>query len=110
MINEMYMVKNIVKRNSVLEHKSDILNFNKKENDKINTLKENQKSKSIELNNIKEKEEDMNKNDLSKANDIISSMNKGSNIKKIKSEKGLIERIENEKIVLTEDNKMLLKD
>ena len=31
-------------------------------------------------------------------------------VKRIKKEKGLIERAENEKIVLTEDNKMLLND
>lgn len=53
----------------------------------------------------------MNKEDLLKANHIVDSMNQDkSNIKRIKNEKGLIERVEINKVVLTEDNKMLLKD
>lgn len=53
----------------------------------------------------------MNKEDLLKANDILDSMNQDkTNVKRIKSEKGLIERVEINKVVLTEDNKMLLKD
>ncbi len=52
----------------------------------------------------------MNKADLQKANNIIDSLNeKEKSVKRIKSEKGLIERIELNKVVLTEDNKMLLK-
>lgn len=53
----------------------------------------------------------MNKEDLLKANHIVDSMNQDkTNIKRIKNEKGLIERVEINKVVLTEDNKMLLKD
>lgn len=53
----------------------------------------------------------MNKEDLLKANDILDSMNQDkANVKRIKTEKGLIERVEINKVVLTEDNKMLLKD
>ena len=53
----------------------------------------------------------MNKEDLLKANDILDSMNQDkAKVKRIKSEKGLIERVEINKVVLTEDNKMLLKD
>ena len=51
----------------------------------------------------------MNNIDLQKANNIIDSVNKTNNVKKIKKESGLIERIDS-KVVLTEDNKMLLKD
>lgn len=52
----------------------------------------------------------MNKIDLAKANEIVDSMNiDNSKVKRIKSEKGLIERIDINKVVLTEDNKMLLK-
>lgn len=53
----------------------------------------------------------MNKTDLQKANDIVNSMNCEDNkIKRIKKENGLIERVDINKVVLTEDNKILLKD
>ena len=53
----------------------------------------------------------MNKKDLFKANDIVNSINSNeTNVKRIKTDKGLIERIEINKVVLTENNKMLLKD
>lgn len=91
------MVKNIVKRQLKLESKSIKIISNKKNNNKtvIETVS----------NNI----ENMNNIDLQKANNIIDSVNKTNNVKKIKKESGLIERIDN-KVILTEDNKMLLKD
>ena len=53
----------------------------------------------------------MNREDLLRANNIVDSMNQDkSNVKRIKNERGLIERLEINKVVLTEDNKMLLKD
>lgn len=52
----------------------------------------------------------MNKKTLLQANNIVDSINQVNNIKRIKSEKGLIERVELNKVVLTEDNKMLLID
>ena len=53
----------------------------------------------------------MNKEDLYKANNIVDSLNDiNRNVKRIKSKEGLIERVEINKVVLTEDNKMLLKD
>ena len=54
----------------------------------------------------------MNRTDLERANNIVDSMSAPNTdkVKRIKSEKGLIERIEINKVVLTEDNKMLLKD
>jgi hypothetical protein len=53
----------------------------------------------------------MNRIDLERANNIVDSMNDAQgNVKRIKSEKGLIERVEINKVVLTEDNKMLLND
>lgn len=53
----------------------------------------------------------MNREDLLRANNIVDSMNQDkSNVKRIKNERGLIERVEINKVVLTEDNKMLLKD
>ena len=54
----------------------------------------------------------MNRTDLERANDIVDSMSNPNNdkVKRIKTEKGLIERVEINKVVLTEDNKMLLND
>ena len=52
----------------------------------------------------------MDKLNLEKANTILDSMNNPRTTKHIKKENGLIERIELNKVVLTEDNKMLLND
>ena len=52
----------------------------------------------------------MNKEDLYNANNIVDNLNNDNNIKRIKSKEGLIELIELNKVVLTEDNKILLKD
>lgn len=53
----------------------------------------------------------MDKAQLEKVTNIVDSINDTTrNIKRIKNENGLIERIEIDKVVLTEDNKMLLKD
>jgi hypothetical protein len=48
--------------------------------------------------------------DFNKATNIIDSINNNNSVKRIKSKEGLIERVEINKVVLTEDNKMLLKD
>ena len=65
------------------------------------------KKKITFLKTIKE----MNRIDLERANNIVDSMNDAhNNVKRIKSEKGLIERVEINRVVLTEDNKMLLND
>jgi hypothetical protein len=50
------------------------------------------------------------KENINKAANIIDNMNIKNNVKHIKSEKGLIERVELKKTILTEDNKMLLND
>lgn len=53
----------------------------------------------------------MDNKDLNKANNILDLMNDTRMAKHIKKENGLIERIEKiNKVVLTEDNKMLLND
>ena len=52
----------------------------------------------------------MDKIKIDKAENIVNSLNNPSKVKRIKNEKGLIERVEINKVVLTEDNKMLLKD
>lgn len=63
-----------------------------------------------EENNTEEKTTNMNRVDLERANNIVDSMNDTNKVKRIKSDKGLIERVEINKVVLTEDNKMLLND
>ena len=50
------------------------------------------------------------KENINKAANIIDNMNIKNNVKHIKSEKGVIERVELKKTILTEDNKMLLND
>ena len=52
----------------------------------------------------------MDKINFDKAENIVNSLNNPSKVKRIKNEKGLLERVEINKVVLTEDNKMLLKD
>ena len=54
----------------------------------------------------------MNRTDLDRATSIVDAMNApvNDNVKRIKSEKGLIERVDINRVVLTEDNKMLLND
>lgn len=106
------MIKNITKRYNELEKKSLRTTVKVKEN-KIDTLSKTEvkKEDKTEKKNNKKNSEDMDKNDLTKANEIINSINDNkNNVKRIKSENGLIERIDNNKVVLTEDNKMLLKD
>lgn len=106
------MIKNINKRLNRLENKSNVNRTvvpvkKKNEKQEITPKKENKNEKKNNKNN---NTEDMNNMDLNKANDIVNSINNEKSVKRIKSEKGLIERIENDKVVLTEDNKMLLKD
>lgn len=45
---------------------------------------------------------------IEKIENLVKNTNK--DVKKVKSDKGLIERVESSKIVLTEDNKQLLND
>lgn len=54
----------------------------------------------------------MNRTDLEMAQDIINTMSmpKDARAKHVKKDKGLIEKVEISRMVLTEDNKMLLND
>jgi hypothetical protein len=52
----------------------------------------------------------MDKKVTERMSNIIDSINNSNFVKRIKSKEGLIERVELNKVVLTEDNKMLLKD
>ena len=48
--------------------------------------------------------------DMENAQEILSRLNKKPNVKYVKSDKSLIEResLENEKVILTEDNRQVL--
>lgn len=50
----------------------------------------------------------INENKIEKANDILNSMSKNPNIKRVRKDNSLLERNENEKIILVEDNRQVL--
>lgn len=52
----------------------------------------------------------MDNNKLFKAENMIASMEAAGRVKKIKTDKSIIERADSAKIILTEDNKQLLND
>ena len=60
------------------------------------------KNKEIKNGNMDEK--------VSKAEKIMNDMKAANNVKVLKKDKGLIERTESSKIVLTEDNRQVLND
>ena len=47
---------------------------------------------------------------VNKAEEIMNNMLTANNVKVVKKDKGLIERTESSKIVLTEDNRQVLND
>lgn len=53
---------------------------------------------------------DTNINTLDNIIDYIDNINKSSNKKILKKERGLIERTESSKMILSEDNRLLLND
>lgn len=60
-------------------------------------------------NNFKKTEEAMDEK-INKAEEIMNNMKAANHIKVVKKDKGLIERTESSKIVLTEDNRQVLND
>lgn len=63
----------------------------------------------IANNNKPKKGKDMTINEIERAENLVKDMN-APKVKVIKKEKGLIERTETEKVVLTEDNRQVLVD
>jgi hypothetical protein len=62
-------------------------------------------------NNVEKKIEDMDTQEKIKvAMEILDQPEVASKVKKVRKDKGLIERTESSKIILTEDNKELLND
>lgn len=66
-------------------------------------------SKSSVKNNQEKKEETMDER-VNKAEEIMNNMKAANHVKVVKKDKGLIERTESSKIVLTEDNRQVLND
>lgn len=64
---------------------------------------------SVENNNPKKKEKAMDER-VNKAEEIMNNMKAANHVKIVKKDKGLIERTESSKIVLTEDNRQVLND
>ena len=62
-----------------------------------------------EKNNQEEKKETMDEK-VNKAEEIMKNMKAANHVKVVKKDKGLIERTESSKIVLTEDNRQVLND
>lgn len=60
-------------------------------------------------NNRKKTEETMDER-VNKAEEIMNNMKAANHVKVVKKDKGLIERTESSKIVLTEDNRQVLND
>lgn len=89
------MKRNIVKK--VISYAPISINNNERQNSENNT--QNVENKTIEVMDTKEK--------IALANQILGTEPK---IKRIKKEKGLIERAESSTTILTEDNRELLKD
>lgn len=89
--------------------KSSDLEFQEKVFDKATELKVQVKKKS--KNKVNENRSDMNTSEkIALAKEILSKNSEKNNFKILKSDKGLIERTESSKTILTEDNKELLND
>ena len=81
--------------------------------DKVEVVKEievvKEEQQAIKDNNVDEKQEVMDtKTKIELANAVLSDANE-SKVKKIKKDKGLIERTESSKSIITEDNRELLR-
>ena len=60
--------------------------------------------------NKQEKKEETMDEKVNKAEEIMNNMKAANHVKVVKKDKGLIERTESSKIVLTEDNRQVLND
>lgn len=63
-----------------------------------------------EANNKKEKIDEAMDEKINRAEEIMNNMKAANHVKVVKKDKGLIERTESSKIVLTEDNRQVLND
>jgi hypothetical protein len=63
-----------------------------------------------EVNNKQKKNKEAMDERVNKAEEIMNNMKAANHVKVVKKDKGLIERTESSKIVLTEDNRQVLND
>lgn len=68
------------------------------------------KANGSKANNEKEKIDEAMDEKINKAEEIMNNMKAANHVKVVKKDKGLIERTESSKIVLTEDNRQVLND
>lgn len=68
------------------------------------------KANGSKVNNEKEKIDEAMDEKINKAEEIMNNMKAANHVKVVKKDKGLIERTESSKIVLTEDNRQVLND
>lgn len=77
----------------------------------IKTMKPQKKVEAIVENNIQENKVVMTTSEkIAMAQSVLANEEKAAPVKRVKKDKGLIERTESSKTILTEDNKELLKD
>ena len=87
-----------------IENKVTIKDENKSLVDNINVEKKAAKK------NNKEKENNMTTEQFEKMEGLVQDINVPKQVKVVKKDRGLIERTESSKIVLTEDNRQVLND
>lgn len=77
----------------------------------VSTKKQEQNTMPEEMKNKQEKKEiEPMDEKVNKAEEIMKNMKAANHVKVVKKDKGLIERTESSKIVLTEDNRQVLND
>lgn len=96
-----YIIKHITKREPIVNQQ--LL----KETQPVETVKEEVVEKPV--NNV-EKKKNMKQSSITNIENLVSQMGPEQTTKRIKKDKGLIERMESEKIMITEDNRQLLND
>ena len=77
----------------------------------INSMKPQKAISASVENNVQENKEVMTTNEkIAMAQSVLSGADQAAPVKRVKKDKGLIERTESSKTILTEDNKELLND
>lgn len=76
--------------------------INTKPQKRVNVIKENKIIENVTVMTTSEK--------IAMAQSVLSGADQAAPVKRVKKDKGLIERTESSKTILTEDNKELLKD
>jgi hypothetical protein len=78
---------------------------------RINSMKPQKKFTNTVVNNVNENKEVMTTSEkIAMAQNVLSGADQAAPVKRVKRDKGLIERTESSKTILTEDNKELLND